>query len=291
MAKFHIVLVIIFWASAFVGIRHAVVEYHPFELALFRYIVASITLLIVAFFKQIRLPEIKDLFRFSVTGIIGISVYNIALNYGELTTTAGEACFIVNMAPLFTTLMGFYFLKERIRLNFAIGLLISFSGVSLIAISFSNGIAFKTGSLYILIAAMAQALYFILQKPLLNRYTPMEVTCYCLWSGTIAIFPFGLSLFEKIPSVSPEYTLTVIYLGIFPAAMAYLCWSTVLSNMDASKASLFLYTVPVIAILIGWIGLNELPSPVSILGGAIAITGVIYANMKESDRLKKGEVI
>jgi drug/metabolite transporter (DMT)-like permease len=282
MAKLHIILVIIFWASAFVGIRHAILEYHPFELALLRYVVASITLLIVAIFKQIRLPEIKDLFRFFLTGVIGIALYNIALNYGELTTTAGEACFIVNMAPLFTTLMGFYFLKEKIRPNFMIGLLISFSGVSLIAFSFSNGIAFKPGSLYVLAGAMAQALYFILQKPLLNRYKPMEVTCYCLWSGTVAMFPFGFSVFEKMSSVSPEYTITVIYLGIFPAAMAYLCWSTVLSNMDASKAASFLYAVPVVAILMGWLGLNELPSPVSLMGGAIAVSGVIYANMKKS---------
>ncbi len=291
MAKIYSILVILFWASAFVGIRHAVLEYNPFELALFRYIVASITLLVVAIFKRIRLPSSKDLLRFFVTGIIGISVYNIALNYGELTTTAGDACFIVNTAPLFTTLMGFYFLKEKIRLNFVIGLLISFSGVTLIAISFSNGITLKAGSLYILVAAMAQALYFILQKPLLNRYKPMEVTCYCLWSGTIAMFPFGSSFFEKISSVSPECTITVIYLGIFPAAMAYLCWATVLSEVDASKAASFLYAVPVIVILIGWIGLKELPSAISLIGGSIAITGVMYANMKKSHAVKKRRVI
>ncbi|MBI9092016.1 MAG: DMT family transporter [Desulfobacterium sp.] len=187
--------------------------------------------------------------------------------------------------------MGFYFLKEKIRLNFIIGLLISFFGVSLIAFSFSDGIAFQQGSAYILIAAMAQALYFILQKPLLNRYKPMEVTCYCLWSGTIAMFPFGYSFFEKISSVSPEYTLTVIYLGIFPAAMAYLCWATVLSKVDASKAASFLYAVPVIVILIGWIGLNELPSASSLIGGSIAITGVMYANMKKPHAVKKRSVI
>jgi len=278
MAKFCIILVIIFWASAFVGIRHAVLEYHPFELALFRYIVASITLLIFALIKKIRLPESKDLTHFFITGVIGISVYNIALNYGELSTTAGEACFIVNMAPLFTSLMGFYFLKEKIRLNFVIGLGISFFGVSLIAFSFSNGISFKQGSLFILVAAIAQALYFILQKPLLKKYTPVEVTCYCLWSGTIAMFPFGYSFFGKISHVNLEYTICVIYLGIFPAAMAYLCWAAVLKNMDASKAASFLYAVPIIVILIGWIWLNELPSTISIIGGLIAITGVIYAN-------------
>ncbi len=290
MAKFYIIIVILFWASSFAGIRYAVLEYHPFELALFRYIVASITLLIFALIKKIRLPKIKDSGHFFIAGIIGISVYNIALNYGELTTTAGEACFIVNMAPLFTSLMGFYFLKEKIRLHFVIGLVISFFGVSLIALSFSNGISFKQGSLFILVAAMAQSLYFIMQKPLLEKYKPMEVTCYCLWSGTIAMFPFGYSFIGKISHVNLEYTICVIYLGIFPAAMAYLCWAVVLKNMDASKAVSFLYAVPIIVILIGWIWLNELPSAISIIGGLIAIIGVIYANrdkgIKENENFK-----
>lgn len=287
MAKFCIILVIIFWASAFVGIRHAVVEYHPFELALFRYTVASITLLIFALIKGIRLPEIKDLAHLFITGIIGISVYNISLNYGELTSTAGEACFIVNTAPLFTSVMGFYFLKEKLRLHFIVGLCISFSGVSLIALSFSNGIAFKQGAVFILVAAVAHALHFILQKPLLGKYTPIEVTCYCLWAGTISMVPFGYGFLGKISHINPAYTISVIYLGIFPAAIAYLLWAIVLERMDASKAASFLYTVPIIAVFIGWIWLNEFPSPISIIGGIIAITGVFYANKHK--RITAGE--
>ena len=85
MAKFCIILVIIFWASAFVGIRHAVLEYHPFELALFRYIIASITLLIFALIKKIRLPEIKDLVHFFSTGIIGISVWTLSFSVISIT--------------------------------------------------------------------------------------------------------------------------------------------------------------------------------------------------------------
>ena len=282
MARLCIILVIIFWASAFVGIRHAVLGYHPFELALFRYLVASITLAVFAFIQKIRLPETRDLGRLFITGVIGISVYNVALNYGELTTTAGEACFIVNMAPLLTALMGFYLLKEKIRFHFGVGLVISFLGVSIIAFSFSNGIAFKQGFLFILMAAIAQSLYFVLQKPLLKKYTPMEVTCYCLWSGTIALFPFGYSFFGKIIHVDLQYSLCATYLGIFPAATAYLCWAVVLKNIDASKAASFLYIVPIIVILIGWVWLDELPSTISIIGGSVAMAGVVYANKNKA---------
>lgn len=284
MVQIYLVLTVILWASAFVGIRHAVKEYHPFELALLRYMVASFTLLIFAVIKKIQLPDPKDSMRLFFTGIIGISVYNITLNYGELTTTAGEACFIVNMAPLFTVLMGVLFLKEKIGFNFTVGLIISFAGVSLIAFSFTGHLTFKTGSLFIIAAAVAHALYFILQKPLLRKYTPMEVTCYCMWSGTIAMVPFGYGFFEKMTVVDPQYTVVVMYLGIFPAAIAYLCWAAVLSNMDASKAASYLYAVPAVVIIMGLVFLNELPPPISILGGVIAIIGVILANKPQKAR-------
>jgi drug/metabolite transporter (DMT)-like permease len=159
-------------------------------------------------------------------------------------------------------------------------------GISLIAFSFSNGISFKTGSLYILVAAVAHALYFILLKPLLTKYEPIVATCYCLWSGTIAMIPLGYGFFEKVSHVAPEYTFSVIYLGIFPAAVAYPCWAAVLKTMDASRAASFLYMVPVVAILIGWAWLNELPSAVSVFGGMVAVAGVIFANRK-----KRGKAI
>jgi drug/metabolite transporter (DMT)-like permease len=235
----------------------------------------------------VRVPDKKDLIKILVTGYTGISVYNIALNYGELSITAGEACFIVNTVPIFTALFAYFFLDEPIAPKFIFGLLLSFLGVFLIALGFAEGLSLRSGSLFILLAAIAQAVFFILQKPLLQKYKPIEVTSYAIWAGSVLMLPFGFSFLQKVSSASFQATASVIYLGVFPAAVAYLCWSAVLSKIPASKTSTFLYLAPVIAIVIGFVWLDKLPpSLISVVGGILAIGGVIFVNLKRTEAEK-----
>ncbi len=278
MNRIYIALTVIFWASAYVAIRISLKGYSPFELALFRYIIASITMGFLAPIVGIRIPDRKDLFYIILTGITGISLYNMALNYAELTITAGEACFIINTAPLFTVLFSYAFLDETISPRFIFGLFISFIGVTLIALRFDQGLTFKSGTLLIFIAAVAHAAFFVLQRPLLKKYSPIEVTCYAIWGGTVFMIPFGIGFIEQLFSASFSATTAVIYLGIFPAAVANLCWSFVLKKVPAARAASFLYAVPAVTLCIGFALINEIPSPLSLAGGAIAIGGVAFAN-------------
>ncbi|MBN4080833.1 EamA family transporter [Caldithrix abyssi] len=275
-------LTILFWASAFVGIRAGLDEYNPIELAILRFVVASVILLIISRFIKLRLPAKTDLLRIFSSGITGITLYNIALNFGELSITAGEASFIVNTVPIFTTLLAYLFLKETISQQFVIGMGVSFLGVTLIVLNFSSGISLKPGVLAILLAAISQAVFFVLQKPLLDKYRPLEITSYAIWIGTLLMLPFGYSLLETVQSAHIESTIAVVYLGIFPGAVAYLCWASVLSKMNSSTASLFLYLVPVVTLIMGYLWLKELPVLLSIIGGVLALAGVAIGNFKTS---------
>ena len=207
----------------------------------------------------------------------------IVLNYGALTIIAGEISFILNTSPLFTALLAYFFLKESISIRFVIGLSVCFIGVSLISLNFSTGFSFKPGILFVLLASMTYSAFFILQKPFLKRYSPLEITSYAIWIATVLMLPFGISVFKAIASVSVKSTAAVIYLGIFPTVIAFLCWSAAISRIEVSKASSFLYIVPVITIIIGYIWLHEIPPLKSFFGGIIAIVGVIIANRKSTD--------
>lgn len=276
----HILITIILWASAYVGIRIGLHSYGPFEMALFRYLVASASMAALAPVAGIRLPGRRDLGLILLTGAIGISVYNMALNYGERFITAGEACFIINTAPLFTALLACLFLKERLTPRFMLGLCTSFIGVTLIALRFESGLSFRAGTMMVLVAAVAHAAFFVLQRPLLKRYRPLEVTSYTIWSGTLCLLPFITGLPGQFRAADPGATLSVVYLGIFPAAVANFSWSRVLSKMAASQAASFLYAVPVVTLVIGFVLIREIPSPISIAGGILAIGGVAVGNAK-----------
>jgi drug/metabolite transporter (DMT)-like permease len=269
---------LLLWASAFAGIRAALQGFSPFHLALDRFLVASATLAAVALWRKTRLPDRADLPRVLLTGFFGIAAYHVALNYGELTVTAGAAGFIVNIVPVFTTLLSLLFLKERIRLFGWLGMIVSFAGVSLIAIADSSSLEFNKGAFIILCAAVCQSLYFVLQKPLLKKYSVFDVVSYAVWVGTITMLVLLPGSIAELKNASTSAIFAVLYLGVFPSTVAYLCWSYVLAKMPASRASAFLYLVPAIAVGIAFIWLKEAPSWLLLVGGCLALGGVVLVN-------------
>lgn len=111
-----------------------------------------------------------------------------------------------------------------------------------------------------------------------KKYSAVELTAYFTWAGTIPFLIFAPGLLEAIQTVPVEVNITAIYIGVFPTAIAYLTWAYALSQSKASSISTVLYLEPVIAIIVAWIWLSELPKSISIIGGIIAISSVILVN-------------
>lgn len=276
---------LLLWASAFAGIRAGLTGYSPGHLALLRFIVASLALAIYAGNTHMKMPQKGDWPGIALTGWLGISGYNLALNYGETSLTAGVASFMVNTGPIFTALLAMTFLGERLRGWGWLGIAVSFGGVSLIAFAKASGFSFDPAVLLVLLAALLQSLYFVLQKPYLKRYRPFEFTTYAIWAGTLGLLVFWPDLPAEIGAAPPEATLAAVYLGIFPAALAYVTWAYVLARFPASRAASFLYLVPGVATLIAWLWLGEVPGWLALFGGVIALAGVIIVNKNYMKRL------
>lgn len=281
-----VALTLVFWASAFAGIRAALdglgadPGYGPGELALLRFLVASAVLGVYAAARGIRLPASRDLLGIVVSGFLGITVYHVCLNYGERTVTAGAASLLIAAVPVFTALGATLVLGERLNSWGWGGIVTSFAGVALIAFGEAEGLAFDPGALLVLVAAIGSSAYFIIQKPYLERYTAIEFTSYSIWAGTLFMMPFAPGLVRQLPEAAPAATLAVVYLGVFPAALAYVAWTYAMSRAPASLVSPFLYASPVLAIAIAWVWLQEVPTALSFVGGALAVAGVVIVNAK-----------
>jgi len=281
---------LLLWASAFAGIRAGMRlspagavgpdGYGPGELALLRFGTASTVLALYALTRRMRLPERSELPLIGLTGFLGISVYHVALNFGEMTVQAGAASLLISAAPVFTALLSVAVLKERLTRIGWLGILLAFAGVALIALSGGRGLHFTPGALLILLAATVAAVYSILSKKLLRRHAALEFTCYSIWAGTLPLLVFLPGLLRRLPVAAPPATFAVIYLGIFPAAIAYVLWNYALARMPASLLSSFLYLSPVLASLIAWVWLGEIPGLLTLVGGAIAILGVILVQTR-----------
>ncbi len=93
---------------------------------------------------------------------------------------------------------------------------------------------------------------------------------------------FSPALWREIQVAKPDATAAVIYMGIFPAALAYVAWSYVLSFLSASNAAMYLYALPLVSTLMGLILLGEQPSIRSLSGGVLALAGALYATRFQS---------
>jgi drug/metabolite transporter (DMT)-like permease len=271
---------LILWASAFAGIRAGLRAYSPGHLAILRFLVASAVLAVYAAIAHFRRPEMRDLPGLAVSGAVGITFYNIALNYGETRVTAGAASLLIASVPIWTALFARFWLHEKLTPLGWVGVLLSFAGVALIASAEGEGIRLSPEALVILAAAITSSVYMIMQKAYLARYSALEFTAYSIWFGTLLMLPFGTGFIHAVRNAPVSATLAVIYLGIFPGALAYVAWAYVMSHGTAGRTATLLYIIPVMAIGIAWLWLGEVPRWISLVGGAIALAGVVLVNTK-----------
>ncbi|WP_438311971.1 DMT family transporter [Sporosarcina sp. FA9] len=295
-AFFLALFTVIIWGSGFAAIRASLMGgYTPGHLVLTRFLIASSVFVIYALWPgtKFSLPRKKDLVKILLLGWVGISVYHFGVTFGEETISAGTAGMLIGSSPIFTALIAVIVLKERLSTIEWFGMLIGIIGILLITIG-SEGALFtiSKGALLVLMASVATSLFFVFQKPLLVKYTPIELTAYFTWAGTLPFFIYFPGLLEGIQDASLEANLSTVYMGIFPAAVAYVTWATALSLGAAGSIASMLYFEPVVAIFIAWIWLKEFPSTLSIIGGIVAISGVIIVGwIGHRYRLKKAKNI
>ena len=269
---------ILFWGSAFAGIRAGLQAYSPAHVAVLRFLTASVILGVYALLAHMRLPARRDLPSIILLGLTGFAFYNLALNVGEQSIPSGPAALLIQTAPIWTALLATVFLGERLRGWAWLGIAASFSGVLVIALGKSQGLALDWGAGLILLAAFSMSVYNIIQKRLLRRYRAVEITAYSLWAGTLLLLPFSSGLIGQMRAAPLPATLAIVYLGVCPAALAYVTWAMVLARLPAGRAASLLYAVPVVAFLGGWAWLGERPLSTDVLGGLLALGGVVIVN-------------
>ena len=279
-----IAITVFFWAAAFAGIRAGLDSYGPGALALFRLLVASAALAVYAAIVRMPLPEVRDLPAIFLAGFLALAFYHTALSFGQLTVSAGAASLLINTAPIFTALLAATVLGERLEPIGWIGMLASFVGAALISVGEAEGYALDLGVIPILLAAIAVSVYLILQRPYLAKYGPLAFTTYAVWAGTLCTIVFLPGLVTDLGHATPQATLAVIFLGVFPTALAYVTYAYAFSRMPAPVAVSFLYLIPALAFLIAWLWLGEVPTLLSVIGGVISLAGIVVVNTRGRQR-------
>lgn len=283
------IVTVVLWASAFVVIRGVGEHYGPGSMALLRMLVGSAVLGVIAAATRARMPRSRELPLIAVWGIAWFALYNLALNWAEVDLDAGTTAMLVNLAPLIVVLFGGIFLGEGFPKPLVLGTPLAFLGVVLIASGSWTGDVSVRGVVLGLVAAFLYGGAALLQKRLLRNTDATSLTFVGAAAGSVALLPWMGELVTDALQAPVSATVGVVYLGVFPTAIAFTTWAYVLSRTTAGKTAATTYVVPALVLVMSWLFLSEIPTPMMLLGGGLCLIGVFVTRLPNgSGRAARG---
>ena len=281
-------IAVIVWAFAFPFIRIGLDELSFINLTIMRFFIVCCILLILLVIlpKKFSRLQKKDIIPIFILGFVGVIVYHLGLNYGELYVSPGAASLIIATIPIQILILAVIFLKEKITSIKLLGIILAMLGVLIISIWGTKDEVFEikyiTAAIAIFIAAGAGAFYTIAGKKLLARYSGLSLTVYAMLLGSIGLLPLTInsSLISQVTNLSIKGWFALMFLGIFSTVIGYVIWYIALEKKAASEISIYLYLIPVLSTVISYFLLNEGITLMFILGGMLVISGLAIVNKK-----------
>jgi drug/metabolite transporter (DMT)-like permease len=257
-----------------VAIRHVGRSFSPGALSLGRLLVGSVALGVLLV-RGGYTPVPRALWpRLLICGIAWFGVYNVALNAAERRLDAGTSALLVNVGPILIALAAGLLLGEGFPRTLLAGVAVAFAGVALIAAASSSNGSTGWGVVLCLVAAFAYATGVISQKPLLATLPALQVTWLACTLGAVSCLGYAGSLASQLGHASGGDIGWLVYLGLFPTAIAFTTWAYALARTSAGKAGATTYLVPPLAVLLSWLFLGEVPAGLAFAGGALCLAGV-----------------
>lgn len=290
-------LAIVFWGLAFPLIQIGLTKLSFINLTIMRFLIVCITFLILIVIKRNWFSKIykKDIPSIFMLGFFGIMVYHFGLNYGEQYMSAGAASLIIATIPIFILILAVVFLKERITFLKFLGIILALLGVIIISIWGKTEETIYIEKIYaafaVLIAAVVGAFYTIAGKKMLGRYNGISLTAYAILFGSVVLIPlsiFNTSLVDEVLNMHAVTWFAVIFLGVFSTVIGYGIWYIALEMKSASEISVYLYAIPFISTIAGFILIpDNTITMFFIVGGVFVLTGLLLVNIKQKTSIDK----
>jgi len=284
-AELLLLLVVLIWASNYPIAKFSIRQLDIFVFNAVRYIVAAA--LLFAIFWTTRADWVPvgpaDRPRLLRAGLVAGVLYQIAFIVGLKLTTAGNSAVLLATAPLWTIAISARMHREPITRRVWIGMGLSLAGVVMIIVgsgrSLNVGGMEIFGDLICIAAAFLWAFNTNLQKPLLGRYSPLQLSLIMMSIGAV-----GLTLSAVPAAATMDWSAVewpawagAIASGVLSIAVANLIWSTGVKRLGPGRTGSFGNLIPVVALIISYVTLGETLAPIQVAGAAVTIFGVWYA--------------
>ena len=283
-------------ANLIFGVNFSVVKFvtpgllKPFGLNVVRVLVTTGLLWLMHIWEKPSQPLLKkDLPLFIGCGLTGIAINQLLFIKGLSITYSIHASLLMLCTPLLITISAFFFLNERVNAKVIIGLVIGIAGAILLITSKENsgtGANIILGDTLIALNAISYTFYFVLVKPLMTRYTPLQVLRWAFTFGTIFILPFGWTEFTEAPwgSFTMVEVSAIAFVVLGATFLAYLLNIYGLHHLQASATGTYIYLQPIFATAVAVIFLNEQITLVKIISALMIFSGVYLVQHSKLQR-------
>jgi|TARA_Y100000758_G_scaffold15328_1_gene10908 drug/metabolite transporter (DMT)-like permease len=285
---FFLVLLALIWASAFFNIKIATYSYGPLTIAFLRIFFGAIPLVLLCYFKNIKIEAFsKDWGWFATIGIINLVIPFFLIAYGVQKVQSNLAAILMASTPLTASVLAHFFTKnEKVNLIKFIGVLVGFSGIVFL---FSDKILINENNfLSALIIFFASTFYVIgglLTLKISNKKNENVTASILIWA-TLVLFPICMFI-EQPWNLSPrlDSTISVIYLGIFSTGIAWLLRFYILKNNGLVFQAQVAYLIPIFGVILGFLILNEQITYKVIIALIAVIIGIYIVKKSSKSKL------
>ena len=275
---FLLTLLALIWASAFFNIKIATYSFGPVTIALLRVFFGAIPVLILCFYKKIKVEAFsKDWYWFAIIGFINLVVPFFLISYGVKSVQSNLAAILMSTTPLSSTILGHYYTKnEKFNFTKTIGILIGFAGIVYL---FSDNLLINESNFFsailILVGSTCYVIGGVLTLKIKEKKNENVTGSILIWAVIILI---PLSFFIEKPwtyNPSIQSTISVIYLGLVSTGIAWLLRFKILVDNGLIFQSQVSYLIPIFGTILSYIFLKELIT-VKVLISLIAVVIGIY---------------
>lgn len=278
-AEIAVLVVMVFWAGNFIVTKGAVGIVPPIAFTFLRYLLASLTLLVVLRWRDgaLRLPH-GDVVRLAILGSVGFGCYQVLWPVALQTIPAGDSALLIASTPVITALLAVALGADALNPVKLIGALISFVGVALV-VAAGQGVNLGVslvGDLLTLGAALCWAIYTVFGADVLRRHSPLMATTWAIVAGTLFMAPFGIAQLATadMSAFGPEVILAIVYAGTLAAGFSNVVVFHGLKLLGPTRVTAFQFLVPPLAVVLAAVFLGEAIRPVQVAGGVVILAGV-----------------
>ncbi len=275
---------LVIWAVGFSVAKYGLREIAPLAFAALRFLASAVIIVVWVWTTEGR-PVIRreDWLWVALVGVLQIGLYQVFFSVGLSRTTAANASLFDGSAPLWTAILAVASRQERMTPLQALGILLSFAGLTVVATGGDGGLALNwqdlRGDLSILLAAFLTGVAAVMSRRPLQRYSSLRLMSLAMVCGSLFLLPFawGEMVSQPWERVSPGAWLALAY-SIGPAAVvAYVIYFKSIGEIGATRTAAYNTLLPPLAVVIAMITLGERLTPLQAVGAMVVVSGVILA--------------